>query len=192
MDAGNGAQKAGDILIKGFANQGLYVYIEPMIPAEISPPKRTKYSMSGVTIRVSSAELSNIGSASHLMLVEQEILLDRRLDDDEYEAGGKVILDMGDQKRSPATYDSAMARARAAGLKVLPLSIPDEAQQIIRELNGNGKNMVYLGVFTAIFNITLEDMNSFVSQVFKKLPADKLAKNLRLVAAGYTDRKSVV
>lgn len=186
MDAGNGAQKAGDILIKGFANQGLYVYIEPMIPAEISPPKRTKYSMSGVTIRVSSAELSNIGSASHLMLVEQEILLDRRLDDDEYEAGGKVILDMGDQKRSPATYDSAMARARAAGLKVLPLSIPDEAQQIIRELNGNGKNMVYLGVFTAIFNITLEDMNSFVSQVFKKLPADKLAKNLRLVAAGYT------
>jgi 2-oxoglutarate/2-oxoacid ferredoxin oxidoreductase subunit alpha len=185
MDAGNGAQKAGDILIKGFANQGLYVYIEPMIPAEISPPKRTKYSMSGVTIRVATGELTNIGSLSELMLVEQEILLDRRLDDEEYEPGGTVILDMGDQKRSPATYDQAMARARAAGLKVLPLSIPDEAQQTIRELNGNGKNMVYLGVFTAIFNITLTDMNAFVSQVFKKLPADKLAKNLTLVQSGY-------
>lgn len=185
MDAGNGAQKAGDILIKGFAKKGLYVYIEPMIPAEISPPKRTKYSMSGVTIRVSSQELTNIGSASQLMVVEQEILLDRRLDDEEYEAGGTVILDMGDQKRSPATYEKAISRARALGLKVLPLVMPDEAQAIIRDLNGNGKNMVYLGVFTALFGIALSDMNGFVSQVFKKLPQDKLDKNLQLVQSGF-------
>ena len=41
MDAGNGALKAGDILIKAFAKAGAFVYIEPIIPAEISPPKRT-------------------------------------------------------------------------------------------------------------------------------------------------------
>lgn len=185
MDAGNGAQKAGDILIKSFAHQGLYVYIEPMIPAEISPPKRTKYSMSGVTIRVSNGELTNIGSASQLMVVEHEILLDRRLDDEESAAGGVVILDMGDQKRSPATYDQAMARARAVGLKVLPLHLSEEAQRIIRELNGNGKNMVYLGVLTALFSILLSDMYGFVSDVFKKLPPDKLEKNLDLVRMGY-------
>ena len=45
MDAGNGAQKAGDILIKAFAKLGNYVFIEPIIPAEISPPKRTPHSM---------------------------------------------------------------------------------------------------------------------------------------------------
>ena len=38
MDAGFGAQKAGDILIQAFVASGKYVYIEPMIPAEISPP----------------------------------------------------------------------------------------------------------------------------------------------------------
>jgi len=42
MDAGFGAQKAGDILIRAFAKVGRYVYIEPMIPAEISPPPRTR------------------------------------------------------------------------------------------------------------------------------------------------------
>ena len=45
MDAGNGAQKAGDILITTFAKSGNYVFIEPMIPAEISPPKRTPSAM---------------------------------------------------------------------------------------------------------------------------------------------------
>ena len=48
MDAGFGAQKAGDILIKAFARAGKYVFIEPMIPAEISPPPRTSAALSGV------------------------------------------------------------------------------------------------------------------------------------------------
>ena len=55
MDAGNGAQKAGDILIKTLAKSGRCVFIEPLIPAEISPPKRTPHSMSGVVIRVAFA-----------------------------------------------------------------------------------------------------------------------------------------
>ena len=42
MDAGYGAQKAGDILIRAFARTNRDVYIEPMIPAEISPPARTR------------------------------------------------------------------------------------------------------------------------------------------------------
>ena len=37
MDAGFGAQKAGDILIRAFAHTGRKVFIEPMIPAEIEP-----------------------------------------------------------------------------------------------------------------------------------------------------------
>ena len=41
MDAGFGAQKAGDILIRALARTGRDVYIEPIIPAEISPPART-------------------------------------------------------------------------------------------------------------------------------------------------------
>ena len=62
MDAGFGAQKAGDILIKAFAKSAKYVYIEPMIPAEISPPPRTRPALSGVIIRVADFDITNIGN----------------------------------------------------------------------------------------------------------------------------------
>ena len=57
MDAGFGAQKAGDILIRAFARMGKYVFIEPTIPAEISPPVRTRPALSGVIIRVAEFDL---------------------------------------------------------------------------------------------------------------------------------------
>ena len=75
------------ILIKTFAKTGRYVFIEPLIPAEISPPKRTSHSLSGAVIRMSTNDISNIGSASDLKLVEHEILLSRRLDDQEFSKG---------------------------------------------------------------------------------------------------------
>ena len=60
MDAGSGAQKAGDILIRAFAKTGRYVFIEPMIPAEINPPARTRAALSGVIIPVADFHLINI------------------------------------------------------------------------------------------------------------------------------------
>ena len=48
MDAGTGAQKAGDILLGAFVGMGQYVYVEPMIPAEISPPARDVYKRQGL------------------------------------------------------------------------------------------------------------------------------------------------
>ena len=98
MDAGFGAQKAGDILIRAFAAAGKYVYIEPMIPAEISPPARTRPALSGVIIRLADFDITNIGNDTDLILASHEIVLDRRLDDEETNANCKVLLDMGDKK----------------------------------------------------------------------------------------------
>ena len=104
MDAGNGAQKAGDILIKTFAKTGRYVFIEPLIPAEISPPKRTPHSLSGAVIRVAETDITNIGSHSELMLIEHEILLKRRLEDKEYSQNSIVLLDTGHQDKNQDDY----------------------------------------------------------------------------------------
>ncbi|MCR4338223.1 MAG: hypothetical protein NUV91_10510, partial [Candidatus Omnitrophica bacterium] len=68
MDAGFGAQSAGDILNKALAKTGRYVYIEPMIPAEISPPPRTRPALSGVIIRVADFDITNIGNDTDLIL----------------------------------------------------------------------------------------------------------------------------
>ena len=80
MDAGFGAQKAGDILVGAFAKMGKFVYIEPMIPAEISPPPRTKPALSGVVIRLADFDITNIGNDTDLILAAHEVVLDRRLD----------------------------------------------------------------------------------------------------------------
>src|SRR6185503_15337748 len=97
MDAGFGAQKAGDILISAFAHTGRHVYIEPMIPAEISPPARSRPALSGVIIRVADFDLKNIGNNTDLILAQHEIVLDRRLDDEEHNPKCRVLLDMGDR-----------------------------------------------------------------------------------------------
>ncbi|MCA9401324.1 MAG: hypothetical protein KC713_06830, partial [Candidatus Omnitrophica bacterium] len=104
MDAGFGAQKAGDILIKAFARTGRYVYIEPMIPAEISPPARTRPALSGVLIRVADFDLKNIGNTTNIILAQHEIVLDRRLDDEEHSDKCQVLLDMGDKANNQDSY----------------------------------------------------------------------------------------
>ena len=167
MDAGNGAQKAGDILIKAFAKMGNYVFIEPIIPAEISPPKRTPHSMSGVVIRLSDQEMTNIGSYSEFMLVEHEILLNRRLDDEEFSKDSIVLLDMGDSKRAGDAYEVAIQRAKDYGLNVIAFDIDEDSRSIMKELNGNGKNMFYLGLLTQIFNVDPADIEAFIRSTFR-------------------------
>ncbi len=191
MDAGNGAQKAGDILIKAFAKSGRFVFIEPLIPAEISPPKRTPHSMSGAVIRVSTNELSNMGSTSDLMLFEHEILLERRLKDSDYTIGGLVLLDMADERRAKDAYAAVIEEAKSVGLKVISFNMDDESVAIIKELNGNGKNMYYLGMMAAIYEMPEEYVAGLIRQVFKKLSEEKLNKNLTIYANGYKNALEV-
>src|SRR4029077_21241608 len=105
MDAGFGAQKAGDILLGAFVRMGQYVYVEPMIPAEISPPARTRPALSGVIIRLADFDVTNIGNDTDLILAAHEIVLDCRLDDNEFNPAAKILLDMGDQEANPESYE---------------------------------------------------------------------------------------
>jgi 2-oxoglutarate ferredoxin oxidoreductase subunit alpha len=192
MDAGNGAQKAGDILIKTFAKSGKFVYIEPLIPAEISPPKRTPYSLSGAVIRVSSEPVLSIGSETDLMLAEHEILLNRRLDDNDYAPGSVVFLDMGEKKRAPDAYADVIKRCESYGLTVFSFEMNDDALTIIKQLHGNGKNMFYLGMLSAIYSVSIESVQSSVKDTFKKLSPEKLVLNLDILRHGFDLAMSLV
>ena len=123
MDAGNGAQSAASMLINEFAKEGKYVFIEPMIPAEISPPKRTPHSMSGAIVRTSNFEISCIGSSSDLMLVEHEILIDRRLNDKEYTKDTIILLDAGDERRNKDGYQAVYNRMDKLGLTYVAFNL---------------------------------------------------------------------
>ena len=185
MDAGNGAQKAGDILIKAFAKAGVYVFIEPIIPAEISPPKRTPHSMSGIVIRLSDKEITNIGSYTDVVFVEHEILLNRRLDDAEFQASSLVFLEQGPRKRAEDAYQAVEKRAADAGCRVLGFSMGDEAEALIKALNGNGKNMFFLGMLTRFFSVDKEVIEGIIRETFKKLSAEKLDQNIAIFECGF-------
>src|SRR4029077_13738144 len=110
MDAGTGAQKAGDILLGAFVAMGQYVYVEPMIPAEISPPARSRPALSGVIVRLADFDVTNIGNDTDLILASHEIVLDRRLDDGEFNTNCRILLDMGDRDGNLDSYQMVLKR----------------------------------------------------------------------------------
>src|SRR6185503_3663720 len=153
MDAGFGAQKAGDILIKAFAHTGRHVFIEPMIPAEISPPPRTRPALSGVSIRVADFDLKNIGNDTDIIVASHEIVLDRRLDDEEHNEHAKVLLDMGDKETNEESYEVVCKRCAKMGISVYPFEVTPEGQALVKSMGGKGKNMYYLGILSAIYRV---------------------------------------
>ena len=186
MDAGYGAQKAGDILIRAFARTNRDVYIEPMIPAEISPPPRTPEALSGSLIRVADFNLTNIGNSTDLILASHEVVLNRRLDDEEYSSDCRILLNMGDQKKSPEPYDQVFKRVKELGLKIYPFNIDSSTQAIIHELLGKGLNMYYLGILSNIYNMPEEVIINEIKLMFGKiLKEEVLNQNIKIFQSGY-------
>jgi len=193
MDAGTGAQKAGDILLGAFVAMGQYVYVEPMIPAEISPPARSRPALSGVIIRLADFDVTNIGNDTDLIIAAHEIVLDRRLDDNEFNSNCKILLDMGDQEANPDSYEMVLKRCTKLGLSVIPFTVDAESQTIVKELGGKGQNLHYLGMLSYIYNMDEEMVQKEIIKTFgKKLKEEIMAKNIKLYHNGYQLAKDKV
>lgn len=193
MDAGFGAQKAGDILIQAFAKSGRYVYIEPMIPAEISPPPRTRPALSGVIIRVADFDITNIGNDTDLILASHEIVLDRRLDDEETNKNCRVLLDMGDKENNPESYEKICKRMTKLGLNLFPFEVDAAAKPIIKSMGGKGQNMYYMGMLAAIYSMPTDIVIEEIKESFgKKLKEEILNQNIQLFSCGYRHAKENV
>ncbi|HBO97047.1 MAG TPA: hypothetical protein DE315_07910 [Candidatus Omnitrophica bacterium] len=186
MDAGFGAQKAGDILIRAFARMGKYVFIEPTIPSEISPPIRTRPALSGVIIRVAEFDLANIGNNTDVILASHEVVLDRRLDDEEHNPNCRVLLDMCDKDLPTAQYDKVLQRVKDSGLQIFPFEVLPEAQGIIKSLAGKARNMYYIGMLACIYNAPEEFVINEIRLTFgTKLKEEVFKKNIELFHLGY-------
>lgn len=191
MDAGFGAQKAGDILIRAFANMGTSIFVEPMIPAEISPPPRSKPALSGVVIRVADFSLTNIGNDTDFILASQEVVLDRRLDDQEHNPDCKILLDMGDYKANQENYDRVLARCKEYNLEVIQFNVDENSEKLMKEMAGRGRNMYYMGMLGAIYNVPPTNIVREINNTFgKKLNDEILDKNIQLFYNGYNQARS--
>ncbi len=191
MDAGFGAQKAGDILITAFAKMGKYVYIEPMIPAEISPPPRTRPALSGVIIRLADFDITNIGNDTDIILASHEIVLDRRIDDEETNVNCRVLLDMGDKPANEESYEKVCKRLTKMGISTYPFEITAESKALIQSLSNSGQNMYYLGMLSSIYNMPKEIVIAEINKTFgKKLKEEILSKNIKIYENGYDYAKA--
>ena len=192
MDAGSGAQKAGDILLRAFADTGRYVFIEPVIPAEISPPQRSAPALSGSIIRVADFDLNTIGDDSELIMAAHEVVLDTRLNHEEASSNVRVLLDMGDQRRNQDAYAAVIDRVEADGGSVVPIAISAESDAIIRSLGGAGRNMVYVGLLAWVYDLPAVSVETAIRSTFSRLREEKLEKNVTLFQQGYALAESVI
>ncbi len=193
MDAGFGAQKAGDILLQAFVAMGKYVYVEPMIPAEISPPARSRPALSGVIIRLADFDVTNIGNDTDVILASHEIVLDRRLDDHEHNPKCRILLDMGDQADNPDSYETVLKRCTKEGLKVIPFHVDEVSKNILKEMGGKGQNLYYLGMLAYIYGMDEAIVQQEIVKTFgKKLKPEILEKNITLYHNGYQLAQSMV
>lgn len=193
MDAGLGAQKAGDILLGAFVAMGKYVYVEPMIPAEISPPVRSRPALSGVIIRLADFDVTNIGNDTDLIIASHEIVLDRRLEDGEYNSKCIILLDMGDQESNPDGYELVLKKCTKEGLTVIPFHTDEVSKNALKEMGGKGQNLYYLGMLSYIYNMDEDIVKAEIQKTFgKKLKPEIMEKNLTLYHNGYQLAKEKV
>jgi len=193
MDAGFGAQKAGDILLGAFVAMGKYVYVEPMIPAEISPPARSRAALSGIIIRIADFDVTNIGNDTDLIIASHEIVLDRRLEDGEYNKKCVILLDMGDQESNPDGYELVLKKCAKEGLTVIPFHTDEVSKNALKELGGKGQNLYYLGMLSYIYNMDEGIVEKEILKAFgKKLKPEIMEKNLTLYRNGYQLAKEKV
>lgn len=187
MDAGFGAQKAGDILIRSLARSGLHVFSEPVIPAEISPPARTAPALSGAVIRASSNPIESIGDGSQIIFAQHELNLRTRLADREHAVPFIALLDTSDQPKHEASFAEAIAFTESHGGQVIPFSVEPSAISLIRQLKGTGKNLYYVGLVASLLQLDAALVERAVRRVFGRLAEDKLVLNLKLFRLGYAN-----
>ena len=78
-DAGEGAQKCGQIFGAVSAKMGNGVWTVEIIPAEIQPPPRTAEGASGNRIRFGTGPITNWGDETNLVVAfNEQVLLGRQ------------------------------------------------------------------------------------------------------------------
>ena len=187
-DAGEGAQKCGQIFGAISAKMGNGVWTVEIIPAEIQPPPRIPEGASGYRIRIGSGPVTNWGDETQLVLAfnEQALLARHRLG---ALASDAVIL----LEDCWATHpDEDVQRAWTDALAELGtrdytlILVPMDAQ--CRTLVDNprkGKNMFALGVLACVYARDLDRIRDQIAHAFRKKSEQVYTTNVALLELGY-------
>ncbi|MBI4501504.1 MAG: 2-oxoacid:acceptor oxidoreductase subunit alpha [Gemmatimonadetes bacterium] len=187
-DAGEGAQKCGQIFGTVCARMGNGIWTVEIIPAEIQPPPRTLGSASGNRIRVGTQPVTNWGDATNLVVAfnEQVLLARHRLD---ALAPDAVILIENMWASHPdetvrQAWETAMAELGTRSYRVIGVPMEEQCLSVTDEPR-LGKNMFVLGMLIHLYSRDLDLARQLVVHQFRKKSQEVRDTNVALLELGH-------
>ncbi|HKG94717.1 MAG TPA: 2-oxoacid:acceptor oxidoreductase family protein, partial [Gemmatimonadaceae bacterium] len=152
-DAGEGAQKCGQIFGAVSAKMGNGVWTVEIIPAEIQPPPRIPEGASGYRIRIGSGPVTNWGDESKLIVAfNEQVLLARHRLGALAEDATILVEDMWashDNADVRRAWDAAMEELSARRYRIVRVPMEEQCLTLVDNPR-KGKNMFALGLLSRI------------------------------------------
>ena len=187
-DAGEGAQKCGQIFGAVSAKMGNGVWTVEIIPAEIQPPPRVPEGASGYRIRIGEGPITNWGDATNLALAfnEQVLLARHRLG---ALAPDAVLLvedkwSTDDDADILAAWEAGMAELSHRQYRIIPVPMEAECLTIVDNPR-KGKNMFALGMLACIYDRDMARIEDQIAYTFRKKSDAVFEQNVALLKLGY-------
>lgn len=186
-DAGEGAQKCGQIFGAVSAKMGNGVWTVEIIPAEIQPPPRTAEGASGNRIRFGTGPITNWGDETNLVVAFNEQVLLGRHRLGALASDAIVLLENSWATHANpdirAAWDKALTELSAQSYRII--EVPMEQQCLtIDENPRKGKNMFALGLLAYLYDRSLERIEEQIAYAFRKKSEEVYQRNVALMRLG--------
>jgi 2-oxoglutarate ferredoxin oxidoreductase subunit alpha len=187
-DAGEGAQKCGQIFGAVSARMRNGVWTVEIIPAEIQPPPRVPEGASGIRIRLGSREITNWGDQTNLVVAfnEQVLLARHRLG----ALAEDAVLLLEDKwathedEAVRAAWNAAMVELSSRRYRIIPVPMEEQCLSLVDNPR-KGKNMFALGMLAWIYGRDLERISEQIAHAFRKKSEEVYRQSVELVKLGY-------
>jgi len=187
-DAGEGAQKCGQIFGAVSAKMGNGVWTVEIIPAEIQPPPRIPEGASGYRIRFGTDAVTNWGDATNLAVAfNEQVLLARHQVGALAEDAILLLEDKWAAHEDPdirAAWTRAMDELSGRHYRIIPVPMEEQCLTIVDNPR-KGKNMFVLGMLSCIYRRDLERVREQIAFAFRKKSEEVYANSVALLQLGY-------
>ncbi|HSM36457.1 MAG TPA: 2-oxoacid:acceptor oxidoreductase subunit alpha [Longimicrobiales bacterium] len=189
-DAGEGAQKCGQIFGAVSAKMGNGVWTVEIIPAEVEPPPRNPAGASGIRIRLGDRPVTNWGDETDLVVAFNEQVLLGRHRLNALREGATVLLEnmwaTHPDERIRAEWAEALGELTGAGYRIVEVPMEEQCLTVVESAR-KGKNMFALGLLCWIFERDLDRVREQIRHAFRtKANVEEIYEvNARLLQLGY-------
>lgn len=186
-DAGEGAQKCGQIFGSVSAKMGNGVWTVEIIPAEVEPPPREPAGASGIRIRLGDQEVTNWGDETNVIVAFNEQALLGRHNLDGLAPDAIVLLEsMWATHPDPdirKEWEDAMEVLSATDYRIIEVPMEEQCLTVVDNPR-RGKNMFVLGMLCWIFQRDVDRAKEQIAHAFRTKKPEITERNHELLDLG--------